>query len=422
MKILWITNVLFPDICKFLTIDPPVTGGWMKSLAENLIKNHPDVELYVAALYGENKPTIKQQINNITYYCLPFNPSEPKYYKSQETFWKRIKEDCKPDVVHIHGTEYPHGLAYINANGASNVVISIQGLTHIISQYCLGGISTKILKKYRTLYDYLKSPILKLPQKMIKQGSYEIKYLKQSSNFIGRTDWDRVHIKAINPQSNYYFCNEILRSEFYNENTKWDISNCKKHTIFLSQAYSPIKGIHKLIEALPLIIREFPDTKVYVAGNNFLDDTSIINKLKLSTYANYIKHLITQYNVSNHIIFLGKLSAKDMSKQYQNAHVFVCPSIIENSPNSVGEAQLIGTPCVASYVGGVPNMIIHGKTGLIYRFEEYEMLAECVCSIFRNSSLANNLSFNSRKAAEERHDPKTNSDITYNIYRSIIQL
>lgn len=52
MKILWITNVLFPDICEVIGIAPPVTGGWMKSSAQAILNLDNGVELAVASLYG----------------------------------------------------------------------------------------------------------------------------------------------------------------------------------------------------------------------------------------------------------------------------------------------------------------------------------------------------------------------------------
>ena len=54
----------------------------------------------------------------------------------------------------------------------------------------------------------------------------------------------------------------------------------------------------------------------------------------------------------------------------------------------MGEAQLLGVPVIASYVGGVPDMVTHGETGLLYRFEEVEMLAEGIRNLFMNMALA----------------------------------
>lgn len=59
---------------------------------------------------------------------------------------------------------------------------------------------------------------------------------------------------------------------------KWDYKQCHKYTIFLSQGQYPIKGLHQMVKALPLILRDYPDTKVYVAGNDFFSDVPFWRK------------------------------------------------------------------------------------------------------------------------------------------------
>lgn len=418
MKLLWITNTLFPDICTKLGIQAPVTGGWMKSSAKALTDLNKTIELAVATLYG-NKFR-KNHINGITYYCLPFNVYQQKHFNQKlMKYWIKIAEDYKPDIVHIHGTEFPHGLAYMQAIGTDNVVISIQGLVGAYARYSLGQIPISELKKYRTPYDILKGHIANLPKRMAQSGKLEIKYIKKSKHIIGRTDWDKDHTWAINPNTQYHFCNETLREPFYT--TKWNLQECEQHSIFLSQAHKPIKGIHKVIEALPYVIRHYPDVKVYVAGADFTRSKSLKDKLRFDTYANYVVHLMESLEIRNRFIFTGLLDENEMAEQYRRAHIFICPSSIENSPNSLGEAQLIGTPAIASYAGGIPNMIENGKTGLLYRFDEHEMLARCICRIFENDSFACDLSNNERICAQERHDKRTNALRTLEIYNEILR-
>lgn len=416
MKLLWITNILFPDICKRLGINTPVTGGWMKSSAQAILDFKKEINLAVATLYG-NKYR-KDKINNITYYCLPFNIYKTNNQSEMESKWKQVFSDFKPDIVHIHGTEFPHGLAYMQAIGTDNVVISIQGLVSAYARYSLGQIPVSELKKYRTPYDILKGHIANLPERMAQSGKLEVEYIKKSKHIIGRTDWDKDHTWAINPDTQYHFCNETLREPFYT--TKWNLQECERHSIFLSQAHKPIKGIHKVIEALPYVIRYYPDVKVYVAGADFTQSNSLKDKLRFGTYANYVVHLMESLGVRNRFIFTGLLDEDEMAEQYRRAHIFICPSSIENSPNSLGEAQLVGTPAIASYVGGIPNMIEDGKTGLLYRFEEHEMLARCICRIFENDSFACDLSNNERICAQKRHDRHTNVLRTLEIYNKIL--
>lgn len=94
--------------------------------------------------------------------------------------------------------------------------------------------------------------------------------MANSSNIIGRTTWDRAYAYFIAPKSRYYFCNENLRSVFY-EGIQWEYEKCNKFQIVISQASYPIKGLHKIIEAVALLRDEFPDIKVKVGGANIFE-------------------------------------------------------------------------------------------------------------------------------------------------------
>lgn len=108
-----------------------------------------------------------------------------------------------------------------------------------------------------------------------------------------------------------------------------------------------------------------------------------------------------------------------MCSQYLNSHIFASCSSIENSPNSVGEAMILGTPVVSSDVGGVKNMLIHNEEGYIYPFDEYYMLAYYIMKIFKNDDLALKLSGNARCHARKTHDEHTNTERLYQIYTKL---
>ena len=413
MKILWITNILFPYPAIRLNLDPPVVGGWLYTSATALLQLQSDMQLAIATVYN-GLELKKYESDNITYYILPLKGDNTKYNKTLEKHWKFIADDFKPEIAHIHGTEFAHGLAFINACPDITTVVSIQGLVSVISKYYYSGIKISEIIKNITLRDIIRGDsIIQQKRKLYKRGLIETEILKKISDVIGRTSWDKSHALAINPKLKYHFCNETLREEFYHH--IWNYNNCEKHTIFVSQAWYPIKGLHKLLDAMPLILRKFPDTKIYVAGADITKANNFSDKIRLSGYGKYIKSLICKYNLSGKVIFTGPLNEKEMCQQYLKANVFVCPSSIENSPNSLGEAQMLGVPCVASYVGGVMDMM-QGSEEFLYRFEETEMLAEKVCNVFEKKDSQKDL----KEQALNRHNYKLNTNSLIGIYRSII--
>ena len=413
MKILWISNGLFPDVCHELGISVTYTGGWQFSSAKALVNTITEIRLAIAAPYnGHELKTII--LNRITYFLIPWSKSDKRNEFKIEFHWKVIQLQFQPDVVHIHGTEYLFLSTYLQTIGFENVVVSIQGLVSVYARYYLGGIDKKVLRKNITLRDCIKRDTIFSQQcDFVQRGRIEKQMIQSVKHIIGRTSWDKAHTWAMNPSINYYFCNETLRNEFYQH--KWELCKCEKHSIFLSQAYYPIKGLQQLIQALPIILRQFPNTKVYVAGDNFVTNRG----WRLSGFGKYIRSLMKINGLTDKIIFMGKLAEKEMCERYLASHVFACPSSIENSPNSLGEAQMLGVPCIASYVGGIPDMIEDNENGLLYRFDEVEMLADSIFRIFSNDQFAEKLSLNGREVANARHNKNINSNRLFSIYKSI---
>jgi glycosyltransferase involved in cell wall biosynthesis len=110
-----------------------------------------------------------------------------------------------------------------------------------------------------------------------------------------------------------------------------------------------------------------------------------------------------------------------MVEQYLRARIFVSPSIIENSSNSVCEAQLLGTPVIASNVGGMMNLIEHRRTGLLYRFEETDLLADYICELLGDDDLCRRLSQAERETAQARHDRTAIARCLTHIYEEIAE-
>lgn len=416
MRILWITNIVFPEAVELLThtVSKKVTGGgWMLGAASQLA-NMSGIELAIASVYSDVKQLTCLKGKRMTHFLLPLGKGNTHYNRDYEICWSQIKKEFNPDIIHIHGTEFTHGLAYVNACGADNVVVSIQGLLSSYNNYYYGGISAVKLLFNVTLRDIFKrNNSLTGKWSFKKRSRDEINLLKSVNHVIGRTTWDRTNVWAINPLAKYHFCNETLREPFYEG--RWDYAECNKHTIFLSQADYPIKGLHQMLKALPIILKEYPDTKIRVAGSDITHEGDLFERLKISDYGKFIKKTIKKLELTESVHFTGPLSAEEMKKEYCDANVFVCPSSIENSPNSLGEAQLLGCPVVASYVGGIPDMM-KGDENNMYRYEEVNMLAWKICHVFANKDKQTDM----REEARLRHNPLLNSQQLFNIYQEVV--
>lgn len=417
MRILWIVNIVFPYPSKMLGKDETVTLGWLYGLF-NSLKTNSNISLAIATTYNGNK-LLKYESEGIIYYLLPCK-NQMKYDKKLEKYWKMVNDEFKPDLAHIHGSEYAHGLSFINSCKDVKTVTSIQGLVSVCERVYNANIDNSEILKNVTLKDIIKFQSIYNQRRMFyKRGINEKLLLNKTNYVIGRTDWDHANYIEISCKDNYYFCNESLRDNFYDKN--WDISKINKYTIFVSQAYYPIKGFHFIIEAIRTLKKKYPNIKCYVAGAKVYNADTFYGKLKMSGYGSILYKKIKKYGLENNIEFLGLLNSDEMLDAMLKCNVYVQGSAIENSPNSLGEAMLIGMPCISSNVGGVMNLLQHNEEGFVYPYTEYAMLAFYIDKLFSDSELCKKIGKNAQYHAKKTHDREINMKTTLNIYDSIIK-
>lgn len=417
MKILWIVNTIFPYPASQIGQDKNCFGGWLNGLADKL-KDNENIKLAIATVYN-GKDIKKFDDGKIIYYLIPGAPAL-KYNSKLEAYWKNVNSDFQPDLVHIHGTEFAHGLAFRRACPKTTVVTSIQGLVSKIATVYYAGLARSEIMKNITIRDVIrKDSIFAQKKKFAKRGQNEIEIIKKSDAIIGRTTWDYANVKALDKNARYFSVNETLREEFY-DNSKWDINNIERHSILFSQASYPIKGLHVLLDSINLLKEKYPNIKVYVAGYNLTNKQDIKSRIKTSGYSQIIKNKIRQYKIEKNVIFTGELSGEQMRKMYLKVNAFVLSSIIENESNSLSEAAILGLPTISSYVGGIPDRIVNMKNGLLYPFTETAMLANCIEKIFDNDELAIKLGQNAMEDYKKILNPENNVKQIIKIYNEMI--
>lgn len=412
MKILWVEEPLLPQVAQITGEKPSFAGGWLVSVCDDLLRN-PENELLVC--YRSVGGYHRCSNGRLTGWSFVQDPL--CYSPELEQRFLALLQEEQPDVIHIWGTEFPFSLAMLNAaerlNLLDRTIVSIQGLTSIYALHYTAGLPDRIVDGY-TLRDFLRKDNIRQQQrKFAKRGEFEITALEKAKHVIGRTRWDCACLHQINPNAEYHHCNETLRPEFYGET--WQIERCDRNTIFVSQGNYPIKGLHIALEALAILKRDYPDIKLITTG----EDPRAKGwkaKLRRPSYARYIAKIIRELGLEDQILFLGALSAEGMKQQYLHAHVALNPSSIENSSNAIGEAQSIGTPVVASFVGGTPDLVNGESDGLLYPFDEPYMLADAVHQILRSDAYASRLSKFGREAAFRRHHRVTNLNELWSIY------
>ena len=412
MKLLWLCNMVPGDVKKAIT-GKEGNGLWVDHVLADL-RREEDLTIRILCRYRQETEGVLAE--GCSYRTFPETPPQEYAASLENTFAQELERFC-PDVIHSWGVEYAHTLAMVKAAERTGyldrMVISIQGLcSSIARQYCQ-GIPYGVTHGY-TLRDLLRRDNLAMQQKkFVQRGALEIQALEKVSHVIGRTCWDRAGVERIHPDACYHFCNETLREPFYRGS--WQYENCRKYRIFASGCGYPVKGFHYLLEAFAQVLKTYPQATLSVPGKSYLQ----VNALHRSSYQKYLAKLTRQYGLEDKIEFLGTLDAEGMKRAYLEANVFALSSTIENSPNALGEAMLLGLPCVAADVGGVSSMMHHNMDGFMYPGTDPDMLAYYIREVFAMEAEAENMGLAAKHHAQRTHDPEENRNRLLEIYGEI---
>lgn len=425
MRVLWVCNIMPPVIGQYLGKECSVKEGWISGILQRLAKGNEEVELgicYPVSVADEEikKEVIIEKHKKIMCYGFMEDTVKPENYGGEKLEGKldEIIRDFRPEVLHIFGTEFGHSLAVAKVFGKTErTLVGLQGVISECAKEYMADLPVSVQSQV-SFRDWLKKDSMKQQQeKFFIRGEREKEVLKLCGNVTGRTAFDKDAAMKMNPQAKYFFMNETMRGEFYEG--KWNYGTCKKHSIFFSQADYPLKGFHYLLQALEIIKEKYPDVTVAVAGNSLVNYTTMKDKIKISAYGKYLRKLVKGLGMEDKIIFLGKLSAEGMKEQYLQCNTFVCASSLENSPNSVGEAMLLGTPVVASYTGGIPSMLEHEQEGILFEKGNVKALAEAVLRTWESYSTVMAITENARKRARKTHDANENYKRLMEMYKDI---
>jgi|YelNatPaOPRAMG01_1025707.scaffolds.fasta_scaffold31204_2 glycosyltransferase involved in cell wall biosynthesis len=171
---------------------------------------------------------------------------------------------------------------------------------------------------------------------------------------------------------------------------KFNIPEDRKIILYLGRIHK-IKGIDFLIKTYAHLVNEmnFKDTALVVAGpdDGFLDE---------------VKFLVQSLGISRLVMFTGPLYGKDKLGAYVDSDVVVLPSRYEAFPNVVLEAYACSKPVVASNVEAIPDIVLHGETGLLFQASDVKELASAIAYMLTRPEEAERMGCNARRLVEEK--------------------
>lgn len=396
MRILWCTH----SMAGFKAETGGYNGcGWITSLLKEF-KNISNVEIGVTFYYHEPAKSVTR--DGVSYFPIYQHHigtfGKIKTFLGDYTAWKdaekhhldklkKVVDNFKPDVIHVWGTETDMGL--ISSMVSIPVIVHLQGLLHpYLNALCPPGISerTLVLKDGLSPIQILKN--LNGLHYWRYKADREIRIFKACKHYFGRTHWDKAISHLYAPEGSYHYCSEMLRKEFY-ASRAW---SCPQNNVFqiISTISSPLyKGMDMVLKTAK-ILKDF--------GNLHFEWKIIgVSQARIQERLTGIR--ASEVNVE----YLGVKTASEILSLEMNSHLYFHPSYIDNSPNSVCEAQLIGMPVLAVNVGGVSTILENGDMGYLVPSNEPDMAASLIVDLSKKRNLLIEKCELTRLKAMQRH-------------------
>ncbi|WP_455673675.1 glycosyltransferase family 4 protein [Phocaeicola sp.] len=410
MRILWFTNT--PS--NYVSIEGYNGGGWISSL-ENELKKSKEVELGIS-FWLENQ-SYKIMQDRVVYYPI----STIKVSKMKRTIMSILEKedrdlinkkiscfldivnDFNPDIIHVFGSEQEFGL--ISKYTSIPVVLHIQGILNP----CFNAFLPPFIS-WRDYYFSNLNPISvwrKFIERIFWRNSCkrEMNILGNVKYYLGRTEWDQRVIKIYNERCEYYHCNEILRDDFYNLSERHLPSKLTIVSTISAPLYKGFDLILKTANILKNILHI--DFEWMVFGNI---DPAFAEK----------RTDIKSQDVN--VLLMGVVTAAELKNRILNCTLFIYPSYIDNSPNSLCEAQMLGCCVVSTNVGGISSLIEDGKSGFLVPANDPFQISYLVKKLYYDKELNISIGNTAREVALQRHCKEHIIDTLLDVYGKIIRM
>ncbi|NLW86657.1 MAG: glycosyltransferase family 4 protein [Planctomycetes bacterium] len=195
---------------------------------------------------------------------------------------------------------------------------------------------------------------------------------------------------------------------------------------------SPEKGVHRLIEALQLVLKRRPGATLRIIGSESKTPREMLVRLSKDPMvrgldrfygkAGYMEQLrgMMPPETASRVQFAGRCDNDKLSDAIADSDLVVLPSLSDTFPLTILEAMACGRAVVATRVGGCPEEVEHGKTGLIVEPDNPAALADAMVTLLEDDELRNSMGVAGRERAEHLFDWSRVAGKLNNLYREIL--
>jgi glycosyltransferase involved in cell wall biosynthesis len=167
---------------------------------------------------------------------------------------------------------------------------------------------------------------------------------------------------------------------------------------------SPEKGQFGLFEAFARVASELPELQLLLVGDG--------------PDSNGLRSRVDQLGFAGRVKFAGALSEDDAIKAIACSQMLVLPSFMEGLPVVLIEAMAVGTPVIASRVAGIPELVEHGETGLLFTASNWDELASCIRTLAGSEELRERLADGGRKRIASEFDSHRSAERLLELFQT----
>lgn len=407
MKILWF-EISTPG--KFVGSKVPV-NGWQDAL-ESYVRKIPEIQLSIAFL-GKG---CHKCIDGIDYY--PIDPHFSLIERIKDRYSMHFSASrilplamnvvrmVNPDLIHVFGSEYCWGHLALLTD--IPIVVHMQGSmpSYINAKYPPG-----YNKWDRYIFEHF-NPAKIIREKLVDHYDktwveQELKNFAVVNHYMGRTDWDRKLVKLFNPKATYYYCSEALRPEISESKERWCVKKRNHYKLITVGCGTLWKGLDTILRVAKLLKQNNVDFEWQVVGNMYCKD--LVEHKEGFTYED------------NNVNVLGYVGPSDLKELLLNSDLYIHTAYIDNSPNSICEAQYMGVPIISTNVGGIPSLIDSGKNGLLVPANDPYIMCYEIQSLLKDKDKQIQLSQSAYETARHRHNENIIVNDLLNCYTTILK-
>lgn len=409
MKILWFTNT--PCGASEQLSPNSQGGGWLSSL-EKQFATSGKLDLHICFHWDTNISPFSN--GGVTYH--PVRRYKTKqilldhflggyFQQNPVQAYLEVISRVKPDLIHVHGTEEAFGL--IQSATDIPVIISIQGiLSNYLNKY-FSGISLLRFLLSENIFNHVRLKSILTNYLIFRTNAKRERIILSTvKHIIGRTEWDRRSTAVLAPNACYYHGDEILRSPFYDGTwSRYKFSQPFRIVTVLSGA--PYKGFETIVQVSKILLNNI--------GFNFI--WSVVGLSQNDPVVRVVNNWLGE---QSQVQLLGTRTGDAIRDILLDSDVFCQVSHIENSPNGLCEAMLLGMPIIASFAGGTDSILCAGREGILVQDGDSWSIAGAILELSRDLESATKMGIAAKYRAMARHNPNKIASELLLTYKQVI--